>query len=76
MNGSKCSRASTTVQVPSGLGFIVDNTYGGRVQSEWAEGKPQRSMWTGLKIAKDAKLPVSTYRCEKCGYLESYARFS
>jgi len=55
-------------------GFIVDNVYGGRVQAQWAEGKPQRSIWTGLKVASDAKHPVTTYRCERCGYLESYAR--
>jgi Domain of unknown function (DUF6487) len=54
-------------------GFIVDNTYGERLQSQWVEGKPQRSFWTGVKLAKDAKHPVATFRCEKCGYLESYA---
>ena len=58
---------------PMDEGFIVDDTYGGRVQSQWAEGKPQRSIWTGLKLAKDAKHPVTTFRCEQCGYLESYA---
>ena len=56
-------------------GFIIDNTHGARVQSEWAEGKPQRSIWTGLKVAKDSRYPVATFRCEKCGYLESYTRF-
>jgi hypothetical protein len=27
----------------------------------------------GLKLAKDQVLPVTTLRCPKCGYLESYA---
>ena len=54
-------------------GFILDHSHGARMQSLWAEGKPQRSIWTGIKIAKDSQHPVSTYRCEKCGYLESYA---
>lgn len=54
-------------------GFTLDDTYGGRVQSQWAEGPPRRSIWTGIKIAKDARHPITTYRCQKCGYLESYA---
>ena len=42
-------------------------------QSQWAEGPPVRSMWTGIKLEKGAKHPVTTYRCPRCGYLESYA---
>ena len=55
-------------------GFILDDTHGGRVQAEWAEGPPRRSIWTGIKIAKDARHPITAFRCQKCGYLESYAR--
>jgi len=54
-------------------GFILDDTYGGHVPTEWAEGKPRRSIWTGVKIAKEARHPMTTYRCRGCGYLESYA---
>ena len=54
-------------------GFILDDTYGGKVQSEWAGGTPRRSIWTGLKVAKEDRHAVTTYRCPKCGYLESYA---
>jgi hypothetical protein len=54
-------------------GFILDDTHGGKVQSELAEGKPRRSIWTGLKVRKDARHAVTTYRCESCGYLDSYA---
>jgi len=57
-------------------GFILDDTYGGKVQSEWAEGSPRRSIWTGLKVSKDARHRVTTYRCQKCGFLESYAAIS
>ena len=54
-------------------GFIIDATYGGRLQSEWAEGAPKRSIWTGIRVAKEDRHPVTTYRCPRCGYLESYA---
>lgn len=55
-------------------GFLVDNTHGGVTQAEWAEGPPVRSIWTGLKMRGKEKHPVTTFRCVKCGYLESYAR--
>jgi hypothetical protein len=31
-------------------------------------------MWTGLKLKGHETFPVTSYRCEKCGYLEAYAR--
>jgi len=30
-------------------------------------------MWTGLKLRGKDKLAITTYRCGRCGYLESYA---
>jgi hypothetical protein len=54
-------------------GFTLDHTHGGRAQSGWVEGKPQRSFWTGIKVRKSEIHPITTWRCERCGYLESYA---
>ena len=70
MTSPTCPKCNSSMEE----GFIVDATHGGSVQSQWAEGKPQRSIWTGLKLARDAKHSVTTYRCESCGYLESYAQ--
>jgi hypothetical protein len=58
---------------PMEEGFFVDHTYGGVNAPEWAEGKPERSIWTGVKMRGREKLPITTYRCERCGFLESYA---
>jgi hypothetical protein len=55
-------------------GFVLDRTHGGVAQSTWVEGAPVRSIWTGLKLKGHQRLQVMTYRCPKCGYLESYAR--
>ena len=55
-------------------GLMIDNTYGGVGQAEWAEGPPERSFWVGLKLKGKAKHPITTYRCERCGFLESYAK--
>lgn len=54
-------------------GFIVDNTYGGRSPAAWAEGAPEKSFWTGLSLKDRAVIEVTTWRCSRCGFLESYA---
>lgn len=58
-----------------GPGFLLDRGEGDRKRVvQWIEGDPQKSFWTGLVTAKRVMLPVATYRCTGCGYLESYAR--
>ena len=54
-------------------GFIVDDTQGGVVQAQWTEGKPRHSFWLGIRVPRQARHAVTTYRCPSCGYLESYA---
>ena len=64
----KCGRAMME-------GFIADFTHD-REQSTtatWVEGVPEPSLWRGLKLKGKQKYSVRTYRCEACGYLESYA---
>ena len=58
------------------LGFVLDKGYGGDyvLPPEWAEGAPVKSIWTGVKMKDKQRLPIATYRCRSCGYLESYAR--
>ena len=56
------------------LGITIDSSSSGAsIQAEWHAGQPKYSKWTGLKVSKDLKMPITTYRCPKCGYLESYA---
>jgi Domain of unknown function (DUF6487) len=54
-------------------GFILDETYGAQQPSQWVEGEPEKSFWFGTKTSGKEKLQISTYRCGRCGYLESYA---
>ena len=55
-------------------GFLVDSgDYGSARPTRWHPGAPERSMWTGLKLRKGEQLDVTTWRCKKCGLLESYA---
>jgi hypothetical protein len=55
-------------------GFIIDFTHGGRMVSSWAPGAPQKSFWRGTYAEEDRLVPIGAFRCESCGFLESYAR--
>jgi ribosomal protein S27AE len=54
-------------------GFTIDVGYGTKALPKWVAGEPIRSIWTGLKLGGHEQLEVTTYRCPRCGYLESYA---
>ena len=60
-------------------GFVLEFTSAAVVSSSWQPGEPTPQIFLGLKTGSvkldNAKmLPVATYRCPICGYLESYAR--
>jgi hypothetical protein len=62
-------------------GFVLDNSYGPRTRisgysgvSQWAAGAPLKSFWSGTRLPDEKLIPIGTYRCASCGYLESYAR--
>jgi len=55
-------------------GYIADRGHHSAPgEPRWVEGEPQRSFWTGLKTKDRDVYGVTTFRCERCGYLESYA---
>lgn len=56
------------------VGLLLDKgDHNSLTNAEWLEGAPDKSFWTGLKTKDRKRLPVRTYRCPRCGYLESYA---
>jgi hypothetical protein len=55
-------------------GFVLDNTHGARVVSHWAAGAPEKSFWVGTKLPEEKTIPIGTFRCSSCGFLEGYAR--
>lgn len=56
-----------------GEGFIIDHLHGGYGVSSWLEGVPVKSFWRGLKLQGRQPMEVRTFRCNRCGFLESYA---
>jgi len=41
--------------------------------AEWIEGPLEKSIRLGVKIADGKRRVIRSFRCTKCGFLESYA---
>ena len=54
-------------------GFVATRTSHGNGVAQWLPGKPEKSIWTGIKISKRDQRDIEIWRCGRCGYLESYA---
>ena len=54
-------------------GVVIDHTYGSRGVSSWLEGEPVKSIWVGLKLGGKVPIETKSFRCNRCGFLESYA---
>ena len=63
----KCSKCGSDMQE----GFIVDKGYNCTTRPSWVAGKPQKS-WLGTEVDGKTQYPIQTFRCIKCGLLESY----
>ena len=62
-------------QAAMDAGFVLDRGHYSKLDEQrWVEGEPVKSIWTGIKTKGRESFAVVTYRCEKCGLLESYAR--
>jgi Domain of unknown function (DUF6487) len=56
-------------------GFVLDRTESGQHVSHWAKGAPRKSFWLVTKrVPHQDQVPIGTFRCSSCGYLEAYAR--
>jgi hypothetical protein len=72
MHGTRleCPRCSRHLQP----GSLLEKGNGDRTSvTQWVEDVPDKSFWTGLALKGRQVLPVTTFRCERCGYLEPYA---
>lgn len=54
-------------------GVSLDQYYYGNAAGKWIAGAPEKSFWTGLKLRGRDQFEIVTYRCDRCGFLESYA---
>jgi DNA-directed RNA polymerase subunit RPC12/RpoP len=67
----KCIRCDGQLE----KGFLIDKGDSDITrQARWASGEPSTSFWKLSAIQSDSRmLPVTTYRCQRCGRLESFA---
>ena len=63
----KCARCGGNMV----QGVTIDHDQGMRGVSKWLEGSPVKG-WFGLKLGGRKPLEIETWRCGKCGILESY----
>ena len=66
-----CPKCSAQMET----GFMIERSGGpGDRQVRWVEGEPiPRAWFSGVNTEGQKPIPVTTYRCERCGYLESFA---
>ncbi len=61
-------------QAPMSPGFVVDQgDYSITTVSTWQSGAPRKSFWSGVNQSEPDQIEITTWRCTRCGYLESYA---
>lgn len=66
----RCPRCTGSME----KGYVADLTYGATLQSAWTPGEPvPRRILGGIKHEDGRDVPIVTFRCQRCGYLESYA---
>ena len=56
-------------------GFMIERGGGPADQQvRWVEGAPIPRFWLhGVNLGGREPIPVTTFRCDGCGYLESFA---
>ena len=69
---NKCPKCGGSVFEP---GLLLDRGSANAFSlPQWVAGLPENSFRERLKMAERARLTVTTFRCQGCGFLESYAR--
>ncbi len=53
-------------------GFIPSEKHGMPALSGWIAGAPKKGWWGDVKLP-GKPIPIATFRCNRCGFLEHYA---
>ena len=69
MSDFKCSKCSGEMEE----GLVVDLNYAGVLPSMWVQDQTSGSVGPSTMDGK-RKVKTVTYRCSKCGHLDSYAK--
>ena len=55
-------------------GIVPDFGYGAVFGTSWREGPPKKRFLGGIKVPARKGIPIATFRCNECGYLEFYSK--
>jgi hypothetical protein len=74
-----CPKCNHPMEQGNVLDHVVQGLLSERLRlvshlSHWAPVPASRSYWTAAELPDDKLIPIATYRCSSCGYLECYAR--
>lgn len=69
MRSNSCPRCQGAMEE----GFVLTGRDTYRRAAGWVKGQPKKNWLLGLKFSQ-APIDIQTWRCGRCGYLESYAR--
>ena len=69
-NSATCAKCGGRMQE----GFVADYGHGTIIPSRWVKGRPRRSFLTGTKTRDQPNFQMAALRCERCGFVEFYAR--
>jgi hypothetical protein len=61
-------------QAPMDEGFIIDHSHTTKTVATWVSGPPEKAVFRGLNLQGKMQVPLRTFRCTICGYVESYAK--
>lgn len=68
---TKCPKCGSAMEE----GFVLDRGDHLTVHAaDWVEGEPDHSFFGGVTASGKRRYALTSYRCTRCGYLESYAR--
>lgn len=63
------------------LGYSIDRSSNATFVGQWGRGTPEKHWWYSLQVNNVVQtpksnqiIPIGTYRCKSCGFLEFYAR--
>ena len=65
----RCPKCDGTME----RGFVSTEGRSHRMTTVWAAGPHRTSFWWPVILPSSGVIPVGTFRCASCGYLEAYA---
>lgn len=69
MKSPRCPRCNAETEE----GFLIDRGQNAARVARWAAGAPSFWLLDLLRMRGRRTLPVRSWRCRRCGHLESYA---